>query len=314
MKKVCMCFVAVAVVVLSCQVAFAAAERPTAHDWFLKGMEYEKTNVFGEAVKMYTGAIALDRYYAEAYLRRGAATWAADKTDVIEAMGDFNRAIELDPKNPEAYYQRGLLNAFSLNNQAARTDMQAAASLGHNEAQQWLAPKKQEDKDAERMRATAAAASGAAEAGQAPAAGEQQAGGMAEPFFVAGKLLPSGSEPVVRFDLDRAEIKEQYYPVLDEVARILRENAPEVVIVLAGHTDATGTEKYNEGLSLRRAKAVENYLTSQRGIPSARFKLKGYGEGAPIAANDTKEGRAKNRRVEILDAGTAAEPPAAATR
>ncbi len=314
MKRHSMWLFVVIVALLSCATD-RVAEKPTAHDFFRRGVDAEKTNTYEEAVKMYTGAVELDRYYAEAYLRRGVATLGADKTNVMDALRDFNRAIDLDPKNPEAYYQRGLLNAFSISNQDARTDMQTAAGLGHKGAQQWLAPKRQqEEKDAERQQATAAAAPRAVEAEPAPAAAEKQAGKKAEPFFVPGKPLPSGSEPVVRFDHDRAEVKEQYYPLLDEVARILTENAPEAAIVLAGHTDATGTEKYNEGLSLRRAKAVETYLTSQRGLPSARFQLKGYGEEVPIAANDTEEGRAKNRRVEILDAGTPAEPPAAATR
>lgn len=306
MKNIRRCFVAVAVAVLFCQAGFAA-ERPTAHDWFQKGMEYERQNVFEEAVKMYTEAIALDRYYAEAYLRRAMASLAVNKSSAMEALRDFDRAIDLDPKNAEAYYERGMLNAFTLKNENARADMRTAASLGHKGAQQWLAPKRQEDKDGERPKMAAAAA----EPEKAPAAAEPQA---AEAFFVPGKPLPSGSEPVVRFDLDRAEIREQDYPLLDEVAQVLKEKVPAAVVVLAGHTDSTGSEKYNDGLSLRRAKAVETYLTSQRGLPATRFILKGYGEGAPIASNATPAGRAKNRRVEILDAGTAAEPPAAERR
>ena len=114
---------------------------------------------------------------------------------------------------------------------------------------------------------------------------------------------------MVRFDFNKADIKEQYYPVLDEVAQVLTEKVPEAIVVLAGHTDNTGTEKYNDALSVRRAKAVASYLTGKRGISPNRLILKGYGEGAPIATNDTAEGRAKNRRVEILDAGKPGEPP-----
>jgi OOP family OmpA-OmpF porin len=144
---------------------------------------------------------------------------------------------------------------------------------------------------------------------------EEKAGSeKGEVFFAPGKLLPSGSEPVVRFDHDKAEIKEQYYPVLDEVARVLMEKTPAAVVALAGHTDNTGTERYNDGLSARRANAVASYLTAQCGIPPNRLIVKGYGEGAPIATNDTAEGRAKNRRVEILDAGKSGEPPSAEQR
>ena len=235
---------------------------------------------------------------------------AVNKTYVMEALQDLNKAIDLDPKNAEMYYERGLLNAFSLNNENARADMRTAASLGHKGAQQWLAPGRQDKrKDTERPAAAmAAAVPRSEEAGQSPAAGmapmEEKAGSeREEAFFAPGKLLPSGSAPVVNFDHDKAEIKEQYYPVLDEVAQVLMDKMPEAIVVLAGHTDNTGTARYNDGLSLRRAQAVESYLTAERGIPPNRLIVKGYGEGAPIATNDTAEGRAKNRRVEILDAG-----------
>ena len=122
-------------------------------------------------------------------------------------------------------------------------------------------------------------------------------------FLGPGKQLPSGSEPTIRFDFNRAEIKEQYYAILDEVAMVLTEKVPGAIIVLGGHTDNTGTEKYNDALSLRRAKAVESYLADKGGISPDRIIVKGYGESTPIATNETEEGRAKNRRVEILDAG-----------
>ena len=312
MKKIPKWFVVVAIALLYCQ-AGLAAEKPTAHDWFQMGMEFEKSNVHEEAIKMYTEAIRYNRYYAEAYFRRGMAYRAANKTYVNEALQDFNKAIELNPKNAEVYYERGLLNAFAINNEDARSDMQTAASLGHKGAKKWLAPDRKEK--GKKTTVVAAAGPRTAEAEQAPAATEVK--NDKEPgdaFFAPGKLLPSGSEPIVRFDHDKADIKEQYYPVLDEVAQVLMEKAPEAIVVLAGHTDNTGTEKYNDGLSLRRAKAVESYLTGERGIPPNRLTIKGYGETAPVAPNDTAEGRTKNRRVEILDAETAGEPPSAGPR
>jgi outer membrane protein OmpA-like peptidoglycan-associated protein len=308
MKKIQICFVVVAIALLSCQVG-VAAEKPTAQDWFQLGMEFEKSKVYDEAIKMYTEAIRFDPYYAEAYFRRGKAYVTAHKTRTEEAFADFNSAIDLDPRNAEAHYERGLLNAFVLNNERAREDMRTAANLGHKGAQQWLAPPDRQQKSKEVTVAAAVPSSGEAE--QAPAAEEKAVTEAGDAFFAPGKRLPSGSEPVVCFDLDRAEIKEQFRAVLDEVAQVLKEKAPKAVVVLAGHTDNTGTEKYNDGLSLRRAKAVEVYLSSQHGIPPTRFILKGYGEGAPIASNKTAEGRAKNRRVEILDAEKPGEPPAA---
>ena len=72
-----------------------------------------------------------------------------------------------------------------------------------------------------------------------------------------------------------------------------------VIVEVAGHTDSIGTEEYNEGLSQRRAQSVLDYLVEQ-GINASRMTAKGYGESQPIASNDTSEGRAKNRRTELV--------------
>jgi outer membrane protein OmpA-like peptidoglycan-associated protein len=69
-------------------------------------------------------------------------------------------------------------------------------------------------------------------------------------------------------------------------------------IDVLGHTDSTGSDEYNQALSQRRAQAVADYLGS-RGVARARMGLRGYGESQPIASNDTEEGKAQNRRVEI---------------
>jgi outer membrane protein OmpA-like peptidoglycan-associated protein len=305
MKKIQICFVVVAIALLSCQTGLAA-EKPTAYDWLQKGMEFEKANVHEEAMKMYTEAIRLDRYYAEAYFRRGRAYMAVNKSYVNEAMNDFNKAIDLDPKNAEVYYERGLLNAFSLNNENAYVDMKTAAALGHKGAQKWLSPDREEkgkEKERSDMKVAAAPATEMTPQPQAEGTEEKIVKGNGGAFFGPGKKLPSGSEPIIHFDFNKANIKEQYDAILDEAALVLMEKIPEAIVVLAGHTDNTGTEKYNDALSLRRAKAVESYLMDKRGIPPNRIIIKGYGESTPIAANETEEGRAKNRRVEILDAG-----------
>ncbi len=305
MKKIQVCFVVVAIALLSCQTG-VAAEKLTAHDWFLMGEKFEKSNVYEEAIKMYTEAIRLDRYYAEAYFRRAKAYVAVHKTRTEEAFGDFNEAIALDPMNAEAYYERGLLNAFTLNNEKAREDMRTAASLGHKGAQQWLAPdhgKKAAEKEGAKTQTAALPDPGGAQQPPPDITEEKTGKETGDAFFSPGKRLPSGSEPVVRFDHNKADIKEQYYPVLDEVAQVLMEKTPEAIVVLAGHTDNTGTEAYNDNLSLQRAKAVESYLTVKHGISPARISVKGYGENAPIATNETEEGQARNRRVELSVAG-----------
>lgn len=84
---------------------------------------------------------------------------------------------------------------------------------------------------------------------------------------------------------------------LDKVYTLLTENA-EIKVEISGHTDSSGSLALNQKLSENRAKSVVDYLV-KKGIPSDRFTFKGYGPSVPIAKNDTREGRAKNRRVEF---------------
>ncbi|PID73306.1 MAG: hypothetical protein CSB33_04415 [Desulfobacterales bacterium] len=99
------------------------------------------------------------------------------------------------------------------------------------------------------------------------------------------------------FDFDKAVLNPQYYPMLDNVATVISQN-PDLDVEIIGHTDSIGTPEYNSGLSVRRAQAVKTYLTN-KGIAASRLSVKGMGESAPIASNTTREGRAKNRRVEL---------------
>jgi len=73
---------------------------------------------------------------------------------------------------------------------------------------------------------------------------------------------------------------------------------PEVRALVEGHTDSIGSDAYNQRLSERRANAVADYMEAQ-GISSSRITTKGWGKSKPVADNRTKEGRARNRRVEI---------------
>lgn len=108
------------------------------------------------------------------------------------------------------------------------------------------------------------------------------------------------AQPTVRpihFDFDKADIRPDAAVILDEAASILNGSAGSSVSV-GGHTDSVGTEAYNQGLSERRAMAVKDYLAG-KGVDSSRLSAVGYGEANPIAANDTADGRALNRRVEL---------------
>lgn len=105
-------------------------------------------------------------------------------------------------------------------------------------------------------------------------------------------------EQTYLFDFDKSEVKAIFYPMLDHIAKIMVDN-PKLMVELEGHTDSTGTEKYNQGLSERRANAIKNELVKRAGADAKRLKTVGYGESKPIMTNETKEGRAKNRRVDL---------------
>jgi len=101
----------------------------------------------------------------------------------------------------------------------------------------------------------------------------------------------------VLFDFDRAEIKSGFTDELDAAAELLLAN-PDVTVRIDGHTDSVGSEEYNMGLSERRAEAVAAYL-EEAGVSRDRMTVAWFGESQPVATNDTDEGRALNRRVEI---------------
>ena len=101
----------------------------------------------------------------------------------------------------------------------------------------------------------------------------------------------------VLFDTAKWNIKNQYYPVLEEVVSVLKAN-PSLKLQIEGHTDSRASVEYNQKLSENRAKAVKDYFV-KRGIKAGRLTTKGYGCSMPIAPNDTPEGMAKNRRVEL---------------
>lgn len=100
----------------------------------------------------------------------------------------------------------------------------------------------------------------------------------------------------VNFDFDSTEVQERYFSDIRELAEFLK-RFDDLQVEVEGHTDSIGPDGYNQNLSERRAKAVVDVLVNQHGIPSTRLKPVGYGESRPVASNDTKEGRAENRRV-----------------
>jgi OmpA-OmpF porin, OOP family len=104
------------------------------------------------------------------------------------------------------------------------------------------------------------------------------------------------------FDFDKSVLKPEGKAKLDDLVGKVKAISLEVIIAV-GHTDSIGSDAYNQKLSVRRAEAVKAYLVS-KGIEKNRIYTEGKGEKQPIADNRTKEGRAKNRRVEIEVVGT----------
>ncbi len=102
----------------------------------------------------------------------------------------------------------------------------------------------------------------------------------------------------VHFETAKATIRKESYAILDEVAKVLHQNHQIKLLRVEGHTDDRGSDRYNQKLSQRRAESVRKYLV-RKGIDPNRLIAVGYGESKPIADNNTKEGRSKNRRVEF---------------
>jgi OOP family OmpA-OmpF porin len=120
---------------------------------------------------------------------------------------------------------------------------------------------------------------------------------------VAPPPPPPAAKPLVtlhgpQFDFNKSTLKPDGKRLLDEAARTLKDK-PDMNVSVEGHTDSVGSDAYNQKLSERRAKTVRDYLASE-GVASSRMTVVGWGEAKPVASNDTAEGRAENRRVEVI--------------
>ncbi len=102
----------------------------------------------------------------------------------------------------------------------------------------------------------------------------------------------------IHFEFNKANIRPISFPILNDVVTLLNKNPEIKKIEIGGHCDSIGGDAYNLKLSQKRAQSVVNYLV-KNGVDSSRLVAKGYGKSAPIADNNTTEGRAKNRRVEF---------------
>ena len=121
------------------------------------------------------------------------------------------------------------------------------------------------------------------------------ANSMADAIKTTGKIALYG----IFFDTGKANLKPESQPALQEIVKLLKAN-PNLKLYVVGHTDNTGAFDANMKLSMERSAAVVNALVSQHGIAAASLKACGDGPTAPVATNDTEEGKALNRRVELV--------------
>lgn len=122
-----------------------------------------------------------------------------------------------------------------------------------------------------------------------------KAGEMAESLGAEGKVALYG----IHFDTDSAKVRPESGPTLAEIGKLLK-SRPGLKLLVVGHTDNQGGFDYNIDLSKRRAAAVVEALASDYGVAKARLRPWGVGFAAPAATNATEEGRAENRRVELV--------------
>jgi outer membrane protein OmpA-like peptidoglycan-associated protein len=112
-----------------------------------------------------------------------------------------------------------------------------------------------------------------------------------------GEQLRVKFESAILFDTDSYSLKPSSKDELQQMADVLIKY-PDTNLIVVGHTDNTGSDTYNQRLSEQRAYAVKDYLVTY-GVGGPRLQARGLGEAAPIAANDTPDGRQQNRRVEV---------------
>jgi OOP family OmpA-OmpF porin len=118
---------------------------------------------------------------------------------------------------------------------------------------------------------------------------------MREQLDETGKIITHG----ILFDVNSAKIKGESYKTLKDIGQLLTDDAA-LRLSIEGHTDSDGSDEHNATLSQNRANSVRDYLISTFKVDSGRLEAKGWGESKPIDTNDSPEGKANNRRVELV--------------
>jgi outer membrane protein OmpA-like peptidoglycan-associated protein len=204
---------------------------------------------------------------------------AARRAQIATARGQIAQAKQSEAK-AKAKYQA----------QLERTAASSQGELAKTRSELNSARQAQSTAEAARQSAEQRAAAALQSLSQVATIKEEQRGMV---ITLSGSVLfPSGGDT----------LSPSAQQSLDQVAEALKEQSPEGPIVIEGHTDSRGSAETNEQLSQKRAQAVASYLAT-RGIDGSRIQVVGRGENQPVASNDTTDGRASNRRVEIVLGG-----------
>ena len=134
---------------------------------------------------------------------------------------------------------------------------------------------------------------------QSKSVGKSRGVGASKGMLEVVKDPPPRVAALIYFDTNCPAIKAGSYSLLRQYAEALTTGLVGVQLEIGGHTDSTGSASYNLTLSKKRAQAVKDFLVFAYGIEDNRLIVKGYGETQPIASNRTRDGQAKNRRVEF---------------
>lgn len=132
------------------------------------------------------------------------------------------------------------------------------------------------------------------------ACGGHHAGADVDAIAAVGAEIRLSLDSALLFDVGKSTLKPEALAALDALAQQVQAYGKDIRVTVEGHTDSTGADAANLSLSEARANSVWAYLGQRVGLPAHRVSLKGYGESRPVASNDTEEGRAKNRRVDLL--------------
>jgi OmpA-OmpF porin, OOP family len=132
------------------------------------------------------------------------------------------------------------------------------------------------------------------------ACGGNHAGADIDAIAAVGAEIRLSLDSALLFDVGKSVLKPEALAALDTLAQQVQAYGKDIRVTVEGHTDSTGADVANLALSEARAKSVWTYLGQRVALPANRVNLKGYGETRPVATNDTEEGRAKNRRVDLL--------------